>query len=447
MSSLMEKNAVVIGAGIGGLASATALSNHFGRVTVLDRDSLPSEGEPRNGTPQARHAHMLIGGGLNALAELFPGFEKDLELCGATRLRVGKDIRFERPGFDPFPERDLGWDIFSMSRPQLEAVTRRRVAREANITILAKCRVKELVASPDGSAVTAVRYEAPDGQIHTLQADLVVDASGRGTFTLELLDTLGLARPEETEIGIDQAYSTAIFERPENAPSIWKGVIVLPSAPSSSRGAFLFPIENNRWIVSLGGNHGDAPPGDMDGYLTFLKGLRTSTIYDAVKDAKSVGEIARYLLPCSFRRHFERLPVFPSGLIPIGDAICRFNPIFGQGMSVAAQEAVMLNRLLDEQAEDQLNGLAQRYFAAIQGAIETPWGVAISDFVYPSTRGQRPPDFSQRMQYSIALTRLAAEDASIHKLTTEVSNLLKPQSALREPEIAQRVKERMAAVA
>lgn len=439
MSSLRDKKAVVIGAGMGGLAAAKALSNHFGHVTVLDRDSLPPESEPRNGTPQARHAHLLIGGGLNALADLFPGFEQDLQQSGAVNMRVGKDMRLERPGFDPFPARDLGWDTFSVSRPLLEVVTRRRVEQQENITILAKCRVKELVASPDGSAVTAVRYEAADGQVQTLQTGLVADASGRGTPTLELFDAIGLARPEETEIGIDQAYSTAIFERPENAPSIWKGVVVLPSAPSSSRGAFLFPIENNRWIVSLGGNHGDAPPGDMDGYLAFLKGLRTPTIYDAVKDAKPVSGIVRYLLPCSVRRHFERVSSFPSGLLPIGDTVCRFNPVFGQGMSVAAQEAVVLNRLLGAQAEGRLDGLAQKFFAAIQDVIETPWGVAINDFAYPATRGERPPDFARRMQYGIALTRLAAEDAAIHKLTVEVANLLKPQSALREPELAERV--------
>jgi 2-polyprenyl-6-methoxyphenol hydroxylase-like FAD-dependent oxidoreductase len=439
MSSLIEKKAVVIGAGMGGLAAAKALSNHFGHVTVLDRDILPSGAEPRNGTPQARHAHLLIGGGLNALADLFPGFEEDLQQSGAVKIRAGEDIRLERPGFDPFPKRDMGWDTFSMSRPLLEAVTRRRVGQLHNVTILARCRVKELVASHDGSVITAVRYETADGQLQSLHAELFVEASGRGTLTLELLDTLGLARPEETEIGIDQAYSTAIFEQPKNAPSIWKGIIVLPSAPSSSRGAFLFPIENNRWIVSLGGNHGDAPPGDMDGFLTFLKGLRTSTIYDAVKEAKQVGEIIRYLLPCSLRRHFERMSMFPGGLVPIGDAVCRFNPVFGQGMSVAAQEAVMLNRLLDVQGGGGLEGLAPRFFAAIQEAIETPWGVAISDFVYPSTRGTRPSDFSQRIQYGIALTRLAAEDPSIHKLTAEVGNLLKPQKTLREPEIAKRV--------
>jgi 2-polyprenyl-6-methoxyphenol hydroxylase-like FAD-dependent oxidoreductase len=448
MSPLIEKKAVVIGSGIGGMTAAKALANHFGGVTVLERDSLPSQAEPRIGTPQARHTHALIAGGLRALTVLFPGFDADVHKAGGVRMRAGQDPRMERPGFDPFPKRDLGWDTYSASRPLFELVTRRRIEQQKNIELLPKSRVNELIASLDGSAVTGVRWQSSGGQAQTLHADFIVDASGLGTLTLELLEALGLPKPEQTEIGIDQAYSTVIFERPATAPSNWKGVMVLPSAPDSSRGAFLFPIEDNKWIVSAGGNHGDGPPGDFAGFLEFLKSLRTPTIYDAVKAAKSVGEVARFVLPSSVRRHFEKIQKFPRRLLVIGDGICRFNPVFGQGMSVAAQEAVILDRLLTARADDldALDGLAAEFFAAIQEVIEAPWAVAMGDFIYPKTRGWRPPDFEQRLQYGIALTRLAAEDAAVHKLMGEVSNLLKPQSALREPEISQRVKERMTAV-
>jgi 2-polyprenyl-6-methoxyphenol hydroxylase-like FAD-dependent oxidoreductase len=309
--------------------------------------------------------------------------------------------------------------------------------------------VREFIALPDGPAVTGVRYETPDGRIETLSADLVVDASGRGRLALAVLDTMGLPKPEEAEIGVDFAYSTAIFEQPEDAPSTWKTAIVLPSAPGDSRGAVLAPIENNLWMVGVGGNHGDAPPGDLEGFLAFVRTFRTTTVYDAIRGAKPVGEIFRYLLPCSTRRHFENLQRFPRGLLPVGDAICRFNPVFAQGMSVAAQEAVILNRLLSERAgdTDPLDGLASAFFAEIQAVLETPWGVAKSDFIYPKTRGQRPVDFERRLQFNIALVHLAAQDPSIHKLMSEVNHLLKPQSALRAPEIAERVAELMAAPA
>jgi len=318
----------------------------------------------------------------------------------------------------------------------LKSVTRKRVRQTPNVDLSVRSRVTKLVASHDASRVEAVTYDNADGSAVTLESDLVVEASGRCGLTLQMLEELSLPRPEETEIGIDQAYASTIIERPFDHGSDWLGNIVLPSAPASSRGAFLFPIEKQRWLVSIGANHGDAPPGERAGFMDFVKGLRTSTIHQAIREARPLTDIARYKLPCSTRRHFERLESFPAGLLAIGDALCRFNPVFGQGMSVAAQEAVILDRLLVDATMDRL---ARDFFAAIQSTIETPWGVAMTDFVYPATRGVRPPDLAQRLQYGMALTKLAAQDPEVHRLTAEVSQLLKPQAALREPALAARV--------
>jgi 2-polyprenyl-6-methoxyphenol hydroxylase-like FAD-dependent oxidoreductase len=431
----LGNHAVVLGAGMAGLAAARVLSHHFSKVTILERDRLPGEPAPRSGTPQAPHAHALLAGGMQALQSLFPDFEHDLVNAGAVRLRAGKGIRLERPGFDPFPSRDLGFDTFFMSRPLLEAVTRRRVQEAPNIAIQTRCRATEIVASADTLRVQAVRCDREDGGAEIIDADFVVEATGRGRLTLELLDRLGLEKPEETEIGIDQAYSTIVVERPRDRE--WAGVMVLPSAPATSRGGLIFPIEKQQWMLSVGGNHGDAPPGDREGFLDFVKSFRTSTIYDAVKDARPTADIVRFRLPASSRRHFERLNSFPAGLLTMGDAVCRFNPVFGQGMSVAAQEAVILDRLLREGVP--ADRLAKEFFAAIQPTIETPWGVAQNDFVFPATRGVRPANFGQRMQYNIALIKLAAQDGEVHKLLNEVSQLLKPNSTLREPALAARV--------
>ena len=352
----------------------------------------------------------------------------------------------ERPGYDPFPQRDLGFDVFCMSRPVLEFTVRRTVEKVANINVRSRCRGVELVALPDRAVVTAVRCKDAEGRVETIEAELVVDASGRGALTLALLEGLGLAKPVETRIEIDQAYSTAIFEIPDNAPTDWTALLHLPAPPHSSRGAFIFPIENRRWIVTLGGNHGDAPPGDIDGFLAFAKELRTATVYKAIRSA-SIGEIARFVLPASVRRHFERLECFPRGLIPVADSLCRFNPVFGQGMSVAAQEACLLGRLLGSRAElpDTLDGLGPAFFADVQALLEAPWSTAVTDFAYPKTRGEHPTDLQKRLQYGAALIRLAAEDASVHKIVAEVNNLIRPQSALRAPQIANRVAEMMQA--
>ena len=445
-STLIGKQAVVIGAGMAGLTAAGALADHFEQVVVLERDTLPSEPTYRAGTPQARHVHALLLSGQRALSELFPGFEQDLAQVGAVPLRVGLEVRVERPGYDPFPQRDLGWFSYAVSRPAIERAVRRRVEGRANTTLRQRCRVLEVLASPNGGAVTGVRYENGNGASETIAADLVVDASGRGALTLALLQSIGLPLPEETTIGIDLGYATCVFAIPDDASTDWKGVMTFGQAPQNSRGGLMLPLEGNRWMATIGGRHGDVPPGDPEGFLTYARELRTPTIYNAISHAKRLDGVARYGFPESVRRHFERLDVFPRGLLPIGDAICRFNPVYGQGMSVAALEACLLQRILERPRGDSnpIAGLAPTFFAEVQALLETPWSVAILDFVFPDTRGQRPADFETTLKFGIALTRLAAEDPAVHKLTVEVQHLLRPRSVYRDPALVQRVLAMMA---
>ena len=307
MKSLLGKHALVVGAGIGGLTAAKALSTYFEKVTVLERDALPDGPEARTGTPQARQVHVLLKGGLNALADFFPGFETELELAGAVRARAGSEILIEAPGFDPFPPRDLGFDTLCMTRPLVEFVARRFVQDQANIALHSRCRVTRLLASSDQTVVTGVRYDMLDGGSKEILADLVIDASSRGTLTLELLDQIGIPRPEETEIGVDLGYATATFEIPPALSRDWRAVIHRPTA-QSGRGGFLFPIENNRWHVALNGVHGETPSDDGYEFTAFAKTLRTPTIYDAIKDATLVGSIHRFGLPCSDNRFLSVSP-------------------------------------------------------------------------------------------------------------------------------------------
>jgi 2-polyprenyl-6-methoxyphenol hydroxylase-like FAD-dependent oxidoreductase len=290
-----------------------------------------------------------------------------------------------------------------------------------------------------------VRLEDQDGTSATMAADLVVDASGRGAPTLSLLQSIGCTQPEETTIGIDLSYATAIFAVPDGAVRDWKGVMTFGEAPRNSSGGLMLPLEGDRWMLTLG-RRGDALPSDIEGFLAFARSLRTSTIYDAIYRAKPLDGIARYGFPESVRRHFERLDGFPRGLLPIGDAICRFNPIYGQGMSVAALEACLLKRLLDRSGQegDPIAELAPRFFAEVQALLETPWSVAMLDFAFPETRGQRPADFDATLKFGIALTRLAAEDPAVHRLTMEVQHLLKPRSVYRDPKLIERVLAKMA---
>jgi 2-polyprenyl-6-methoxyphenol hydroxylase-like FAD-dependent oxidoreductase len=442
-STLIGKQALVIGAGMAGLTAAGALAHGFDHVVVLERDTLPSEPTHRAGTPQARHVHGLLLSGQRALSELFPGFEQDLARAGAVPLRAGLDVRVERPGYDPFPQRDLGWCGYAASRPAIERTVRRRVEGHANVTLRQRCRVKEILASPDAAIVTGVRYDNDDGTSETMAADLVVDASGRGALTLALLQSIGRPLPEETTIGINLGYATSIFAIPNDAPTDWKGVMTFGEAPRDSRGALMLPLEGNRWMVTVG-HQGDVLPSDAEGFLAFAQSLRTHTIYNAIRHSKLLNGVARYGFPESVRRHFERLDGFPRGLLLVGDAICRFDPVYGQGMSVAALEACMLKRLLDRPEGDPIAGLAPAFFAEMQALLETPWSVAMLDFVFPETRGKPPADFAATLKFGSALTRLAAEDPAVHRLTIEVQHLLKPRSVYRDPNLMQRVFAKMA---
>jgi 2-polyprenyl-6-methoxyphenol hydroxylase-like FAD-dependent oxidoreductase len=447
MPARIGKQAVVVGAGMAGLTAARSLADFFERVIILENDALPREAIHRPGTPQSRHVHVLLAGGLQALSRLFPGFEESLSQAGAVRLRMGYDYRIERPGYDPFPQRDFGLRIYSMTRPLLEFTLRKRLGEYCNIELRESCRTQEFIPAPDNAGVAAVRCQNSDGGNETLPADLVIDASGHGSLTLALLHATGFPVPEETSIGVDMGYATALFDIPEGAPPDWMGVVTYPHYPCNKRGALMLPVEGNRWILSLSGRYDEKPPADWNEFLMYAQHLRTPTVYDAICNAKRTSEIARFGFKASCWRHFERLEKFPRALLPFGDAVSRFNPLYGQGMSVAALEADLLNGLLTAQSaeSDGLAGLPAAFFSEAERLIDTPWwAAAIPDFIDPRTEGQHPSDFDDILKFFAALLKLAARDAAVHKLLIEVQSLLKLRSAYRDPELVRRIKAVMA---
>ena len=391
--------------------------------------------------------HGLLPGGLAALCELFPGFDRDLAAAGAVPIRIPADIHEELPGFDPFPRRDLGPRGYCMSRPLLERVLRRRAHAAHNVVIRDSCRVLELIVSADGRGIVGARCASALGMRETLQADLVVDASARGTLTLAALQAMGLGRPPETKVGVDIGYSTAIFEMPEQRPD-WRAVLTFADAPRDSRCGYLIPVEGKRWMACITQQRCQRPPADLAEFLDAAQRLRTPTIHAAIRDAVPVAAPQRFSFPESSWRHYEALARFPQGLIPIGDAVCRFNPVYGQGMSVAATEASILASLLRRRADERagLTGLEQEFLAEIRPWIAGAWSMsALPDLAFPQTRGERPADLEHALGATSALYRIAARDPEIHALVVEVRYLLRPASALQEPTLTSRVLAEMAA--
>jgi 2-polyprenyl-6-methoxyphenol hydroxylase-like FAD-dependent oxidoreductase len=436
-----RKSAVVIGAGIGGLAAAAALADHFDDVTIVERDAIPADAAARPGTPQSNHPHGLLMGGQRALCELFPGIDQDLADAGAVRLQAGMDIREEFPGFDPcFPRRDLGWFGYAMSRPLIELVVRRRVSQLPNVELRDRCRVTAIEAASD-SSVAGVRCETNVGTAMTFQADLVIDASGRGVPALDFLKATGRPQPEQTSIGIDINYTTTTFAVPKGERD-WKVVITVPEMPESTRVGYLIPSEGDRWMVLVSERHGEPSSTDPRDFLDLVSRLRTLTIFDAIKNAKPLDRIHRFGFPESLWRHYERLVDPPRGLLVLGDAMCRFNPVYGQGMTVAAQEASILKDLLRESsaAKDPLDGLERAFFARALPSIAAAWSLsATPDFIDPRTRGEPPADLEDSLRFRGGLLRLAAADSDVHKLYVGVRNLIEPLGKLHDPDLVRRI--------
>jgi 2-polyprenyl-6-methoxyphenol hydroxylase-like FAD-dependent oxidoreductase len=259
INSYLGKRAIVVGAGLGGLSAARVLSDYFDEVMILDRDELPEDTIPRPGVPQSKHPHLLLGGGLKALENLFPGFGNELMRAGAEPINPGVDILHEVPGRDVWPRMKLSWSTYSMTRPLIERIVRRQVERTGNIKVRGGCQVLNIVSESNVNAATGIQCQMMDGSHETLKSDLIVDASGNGSLTVEFLKSTGRRQPEKTSIGVNIRYATALFERSR----IWndyKIVTSLPSAREQTLGGLIVPAEDNSNQVVLSGRGKDIPP-------------------------------------------------------------------------------------------------------------------------------------------------------------------------------------------
>src|SRR5262245_7826210 len=442
MSGLLGQRAVVVGAGIGGLSMAGALAKHFEQVEVLERDCLTTPACSRPGTPQDRHPHGLLAGGLKALGEIFPGFESDLARAGAIPVRVAQELQYERPDVGVLPKRDFGLSVLCASRPLIELVLRRRAEAIADVTLRPGCRVTGIVPATGSVAARGIRCDFGSGRSETLAADLVVDASGRGALTSTLFDTLGWERPEETEVGVDIRYATAVVSIPRDAPPDWKIVLTQPDPPALQWHAVLLPMEDRRWIIVIADHGHGGPIETWDDFLEASRLLITPTIFSVLRHASPPHGIRHYRLLASIWKHFERLPRLPRGVLPVADALCRFNPIHGQGMSSAAKQARLLQDVLGQAAvePDPIAAVQAGFMAEVASVLETPWRMSTSaDLAFPGTRGDRPENFAEARQFEAALFHASVADPVVHGAMMEVAQLLQPFSRLQEPDIARRI--------
>lgn len=437
-STFGRHHAVVIGGSMTGLLAARVLSNHFEQVTIIERDRLNKDAGARKGVPQGRHVHGLLGRGVVIMGEYFPDLFPTLTQDGS--ILVGTEsLRWNQLGVWMTPVPGPVKTLFQ-SRPFLEQHVRDQLAARDNVRIRDACEVSQLCAHDDCVTGVVLRYRSGEQHEEALAADLIVDASGRGSRAPQWLNSSGYGNVQETSVKIDIGYATRIYRCPAQLLAGWKALVIYGRPPDDKRGGVIFPIQDGYWMVTLVGSLRDYPPDDEAGFLEFARSLAQLDIYAAIKDAEPVTPVAVYKYSANRWRHFERMERLPEGFIIMGDAACSFNPIYGQGMSVAAIEAQTLDRCLREQEMFDRNncvvGFTQRFQQAIARDIKTPWLLSTGeDLRYPGTEGKRSLSIRLLNRYMRRVIELTASDPRMAATLLRVRNLLKPLSTLFRPRI------------
>lgn len=432
-----QEHAIVIGGSMAGLVAARVLSSHFAQVTVLDRDRLPTADGNRLGVPQGWHGHGLLASGLRVLTRLFPRLEADLLEAGAVTGDVVGDARWFQHGCYK-AKVQTGLRGLLLSRPLLEGMVRRHVAALPNVRVIGETHVVGLTLDTTCGRVTGIKLQhvgAPGTWL--VDADLVVDASGRATRSPEWLAQLGFGRPDVEEVKVGLGYTSRIFRRrPEHLDGD-VAVIIAPTPPETRCG-FALAMEGDRWVVSLCGWTGDHAKPTPEGMLAFAKSLPRPEVYDIVRTATPLTDPVAFAFPANVRRRYERMRAFPERYLVVGDAIASFNPIYGQGMSVAALEGEALEATLAE--SDGLARLGPRFFARAASVIDTPWMMAVgADFGFEGVTGVKPAGTSLVNWYLDHVHDAASTSESVCRAFFDVANLLTPPTALFHPRVVARV--------
>ena len=427
----LGKEAIVIGASIGGLLAARVLADYYEAVTVVERDALPNTHEPRKGVPQGRHAHGLLARGREVLDELFPGLSEEAVSQGAIYGDIADDVLWFNYGvyLRNAPSSLKGLLI---SRPMLEEVVRRRVLQLPNVRLQEQAEILEPIWDRIAGRVTGVRVQTIAGSSETVNCDLVVDTSGRGSKSPMWLDALGYAKPREDSIRVDIGYMTRTYRRqPKHLNG--KQAVILGACHPDWRFGVILSQEHDRWIVTLGGYFGDYAPSDDAGYIEFARSLQKPDIFEVIRDAEPLTAPSPYRFTANLRRYYEELTRFPEGYLVFGDALCSFNPIYGQGMTVASMEALALRHCLAAGSQ----AIAARFFRAASRLIDIPWQIAVgSDLQHPSVQGKRPAQVRFVNWYLEKLFRAAQRDGRLATSFLEVANLIKEPTSLMHPKIA-----------
>ena len=428
----------IIGASIAGLLAARILHESYGEVVLLDRDALHDGAASRKATPHAVHPHGLLAKGREVLECLFPGLTDSLVAQGALRGDIGMEVAVDANG-ERFAAQPTGIVGLAVSRLALEAEIRRRVRALPCVRLLTQVEV--LAPAYENGRVTGLRVQSCDGgQPEVIPAALVVDCSGRSSHTPMWLGKWGYEPPEEERVQIGLAYTSAYFEREEVRPAL--AAVIGAATPSLPRPSILLAQEPSgeggqlRWVAGVGGYEGDHVDATREAMAKRAREINSPEIAALAENGKMIGRPMQYRMPYSWRRRYEKLRRFPTGYLVLGDALASFNPIYGQGMTVATCEAVALR----EATESGMDGLASRFFKAAAKVIDIPWQVSVgADLALEQVPGPRPFPINLINAYVGRVQRVAVQDPRVAGAFIKVMHMIEPPPSLFAPAIAWRV--------
>ncbi|WP_053695648.1 NAD(P)/FAD-dependent oxidoreductase [Streptomyces sp. NRRL F-5755] len=436
--SAHSPTAVVLGGGLTGMLAAAVLATHA-QVHIVERDVLPTSPAPRRGLPQAQHAHLLWSGGARTIESLLPGVTQRWLSAGARRipLPTGLVSLTAQGWLRRWPEMQY---LIACSRDLLDWGVRQQVLAHPGIRVLT--RTEPVGLSGTAGHVTGVEVrDTATGDVQRLNADLVIDATGRGSAAATWLAALGLPPVTEKHVDSGLAYATRIFRAPAGTEH-WPIVNVQSdaSAPVPGQTATLVPLEEARWLVTLSGTRGGQPTREADAFLPFARNVRHPIVAELIADAEPLTDVRLSRSTVNRRRRFDLLRAWPRGFAVLGDAVATYNPLYGQGMSVAAQEAAALRDALDRYGLGD-PGLAWRLQRTVGRLTHAPWAMATGqDIRYPDAVGPRPPAATRLLRgYTDRLLRTATGDPVVTRALLDVMTLSAPLQRLMRPNVAARV--------
>ena len=427
-------HAIIIGGSIAGLLTARVLLNHFDHVTLVEKDQLPNSPKVRPSIPQAQHVHVLLLHGYRLVESLFPNLTTDLTTQGAQLLDWTNDWKFLSM-WAWMPQHKSNLTGLICSRLLLEWYLRQQLLQWPGFSLIDQTRAQSLVSDHRLSRITGVVINSKTNGTTTLQANLIVDASGRRSQLPKWLTELGYGPIETTKVNSFLGYASRWYEHsPED---ILKGVIIASKPGITRRGGVVYPIEGNRCVITLSGFEKDYPGNQEDEFLKFAKSLRDSAIHHIIQQAKPLSPIYCHRNTDNRLYHYEKLKQMPAGLVTLGDAVCSFNPIYGQGMTVAGLGAMLLDDCLrSAPSKENLNHkFSLQFQRKLAKTIELPWMMATGeDFRWDMTTGDRPDWFTRKIQgYFDRVIQAATVDTKIYEDFIQVAHMDKSPRILFYP--------------